>query len=337
MTGKLIRVDQVDIPPEYERKSSLIEDDALRRSIEAGGIQQPIIVFEKPNGRFALVDGFRRIEIARFSDIKTVPAVIDELPKDADPSTYQDRLRFILDEHRQDLLPSQRAALIKQLMAMFAMKQKDVASYLGVNAGSITNWLAVDNYAPEIVKAVDTGEINMHAARSFDGMKPEVQPRVFKSLRREFKTLPGGKLHKLVRSKFSPKSHPEFYMAPEKTAENANASAADAATMAALRAEQDLLPGLIEAALGEMPEQLKQIEAALAAHNNADAAVLAHSLKGTAKIFGATQMAEAAAALEKMADDGAIDQAPAGLARLVAECERLIAELKRERAQLPAS
>jgi len=219
MTGKLIRVDQVDIPAEYERKSSLVEDDALRRSIQAGGIQQPIVVFEKPNGRFALVDGFRRIEIARFSDIKTIPAVIDELPKDADPSAYQDRLRFILDEHRQDLLPSQRAALIKQLMAMFAMKQKDVAAYLGVNAGSITNWLAVDNYSPEIVKAVDTGEINMHAARSFDGIKPEIQPRIFKSLRREFKTLPGGKLHKLVRQKISPKSHPEFYIAPEKTAE----------------------------------------------------------------------------------------------------------------------
>ena len=88
MTGQLIRIDQVDIPTEYERKSSLIEDDALRRSIEAGGIQQPIVVFEKPNGRFALVDGFRRIEIARFLDVKTVPAVIDELPKDVDPSVY---------------------------------------------------------------------------------------------------------------------------------------------------------------------------------------------------------------------------------------------------------
>jgi ParB/RepB/Spo0J family partition protein len=219
MTGKLIRIDQVDIPLDYERKSSLIEDDALRRSIEAGGIQQPIIVFEKPNGRYALVDGFRRIEICKFLDVKTVPAVIDELPKDIAPEAYQDRLRFILDEHRQDLLPSQRSTLIKQLMSMFHMKQKDVASYLGVNAGSITNWLAVDNYAPEIVKAVDTGQINMHAARSFDGMKPEVQPRIFKSLRREFSTLAGGKLHKLIRTKFSPKSHPDFYLAPEKTAE----------------------------------------------------------------------------------------------------------------------
>jgi hypothetical protein len=128
-------------------------------------------------------------------------------------------LRFILDEHRQDLLPSQRARLIKQLMSMFSMNQKDVAAYLGVNAGSITNWLVVDNYAPEIVKAVDTGEINMHVARSFDGMVPEAQPKIFKMFRREFRTLSGGKLHKLVRSKFPPKSHPEYYIAPEKTAE----------------------------------------------------------------------------------------------------------------------
>jgi hypothetical protein len=27
ITGQLLRIDQIDLPPEYERKASLVEDD----------------------------------------------------------------------------------------------------------------------------------------------------------------------------------------------------------------------------------------------------------------------------------------------------------------------
>lgn len=219
LIGQLIRVDTVDIPPEYERPASLIEDDALRQSIENSGVQQPVVVFSKGDGRYGLIDGGRRIEIAKFLNLHTIPAVIDELPAGVDPREYQDRLRFVLDEHRQDLFPSQRAALIDQLKRMFNMTNRDVAAYLGVDPGSVTNWNSVLKYAEPIRKAIDTGEINLHAARSFDGLKPEAQLKVFKALRHEFQTMAGGKLHRLVRSKYSPTSHPELYTAPEKTKE----------------------------------------------------------------------------------------------------------------------
>jgi ParB/RepB/Spo0J family partition protein len=203
LTGKLIRVDQIDVPPEYEREESLIsEEDALYRSIEANGVLDHINVLALSNGRYGLIKGLRRIEISKALGLNTIPAVIDQLPTGVEPREYQDRLRFILDEHAQDLFPSQRAALIKQLMSMFSMRQKDVAEYLGVDPGSITLWLKIDNYAPQIVKLIDTGEINLHQARSFDDMKPESQPKVYRKLKREFQTLPGRKLHRLVRSKF---------------------------------------------------------------------------------------------------------------------------------------
>lgn len=204
LTGKLIRIDQIDVPPEYQREESLIsEDDATYRSIEKTGIQQPVSVLALPNGRYGLIKGGRRIAIANTLGLKTVPAVVDQLPRDADPKQYQNRLRFILDEHRQDLFPSQRAALIKQLMSLFGMQQKDVAEYLGVDPASITLWLKIENYAPEIVKLIDTGEISLNAARSFDGMKPEAQPKVYRSLRREFHSVPSRKLHAIVESKFA--------------------------------------------------------------------------------------------------------------------------------------
>jgi ParB/RepB/Spo0J family partition protein len=228
LTGQLLRVDSIDLPPEYERKASLVEDDALRQSIEKSGVQQSVIVMpagdqttEVSSQRYVIVKGGRRLSISEHLGLHSIPAVIVPRPEGDEEAVrgHRNRLRFILTQARQDLLPSQRASLIKQLMSMFGMKQKDVAAYLGVDAGSITNWLAIEKYESSIKRAIDTGEINLHAARSFDGMRPEAQPKVFKALKKEFETFAGKKLHRLVRSKFSPKSHPEFYVNPDKTSE----------------------------------------------------------------------------------------------------------------------
>jgi two-component system sensor histidine kinase/response regulator len=110
----------------------------------------------------------------------------------------------------------------------------------------------------------------------------------------------------------------------------------DPATMASLRAKPELFPGLIKTVLAEVPEQLEQIESALAEHNLANAAIAAHSLRGTAKIFGAARMANIAAEIEQAADKGVVEQAAAGLERLKQECERVACELEKEPTTAPA-
>jgi ParB-like chromosome segregation protein Spo0J len=206
--------------------------------------------------------------ISEHLGLKTIPAIIVPASHEAtqDKSSWRNRLRFILTQARQDLLPSQRASLIKQLMSMFGMKQKDVAAYLGVDAGSITNWLAIEKYEPSIVRLIDTQQINLHAARSFDGMRPEAQPKVFKALKREFESLAGKKLHRVVRTRFSPKSHPEFYVDPEKTSEKLSRKQAGRRSRRRpklTRDEKDVLSrdlSLLEVELESGKEELKQLE-----------------------------------------------------------------------------
>jgi ParB/RepB/Spo0J family partition protein len=217
MTVRPIRTDSIEVPAQYERETSLVEDEALRKSIEQSGIQQPLVVISRGPDQFTLIDGSRRLAIARDIELHTLPAVIDELPENADPAEYRDRLRFILDEHRQDLFPTQRAALIKQLMAMFGMKQKHVASYLGVDAGSITNWLAIDDYIEPIRRAVDTGEISLFHARAFDGMTETGQEKAWRAVRKRLPLLSGRQGRSLVRNEFNPKRFPDLYTNPEKS------------------------------------------------------------------------------------------------------------------------
>jgi ParB/RepB/Spo0J family partition protein len=208
----------IDVPPEYESKDALVEDDALRKSIEKSGVQQSIVVI--PDGdRFVVAKGARRVRISEIIGLKDIPALINEPPPGADVKAYRDRLRMILTQARQDLLPSQRCKMIKQLMKTFGMKQKDVAEYLGVDAGSITNWLSVDRYIPAVVKAIDTGEITMHSARAFDGMTRHGQRRVWQDERDVLRDMSGADAHKIIRSKYSPQKRPTFYIAPKKTLE----------------------------------------------------------------------------------------------------------------------
>jgi hypothetical protein len=72
ISGQLLRVDNIDLPTEYERKASLVEDDALRQSIEKSGVQQSVIVMLAENGRFtilAMLSSEIREEFDRFAEV----------------------------------------------------------------------------------------------------------------------------------------------------------------------------------------------------------------------------------------------------------------------------
>src|SRR5437763_1663671 len=187
--AELLNTSSIEVPEKYRRRSDRVEDDKLRLSIERTGIQQPLVVSQIGEGRYVLIDGCRRLEVAKYLKIPSVPCVIDEPPDGVPAEDYRDRIRFILDEHRQDLFPSQRAALIKTLMKNFKMNRKQVGEYLGVNATTIANWLIVDSYISEVAQAIDAGEITQHAARVFAGMTPKGQKHVWETHKEDIKRL----------------------------------------------------------------------------------------------------------------------------------------------------
>lgn len=214
MKAATLSLETIDVPEDVERPADRVADDQLLRSIEAGGIQQPLVVIPGKGRKFLLIDGLRRLRAARALKLKTVPAVIDAPPSGLDAGEYRRKLRFILDEHRQDLLPSQKAELIETLKKMFSMNHKQVSAYLGIDQDSVTNWLAVKHYIPPVVQALDEGHLTMQAARTFDGMTPEGQAKIWKAHSAEL--LKGGaKLHKKFRAQYPPTEHPSLYRDPE--------------------------------------------------------------------------------------------------------------------------
>lgn len=89
-----------------------------------------------------------------------------------------------------------------------------------------------------------------------------------------------------------------------------------------------MLGELAQLFLQEAPTLLARINAAVAASDAAALRHAAHTLKGSAAVFGATATADIARHLEQRARDGALDGAAPDAARLVLETNRLLTSLR---------
>ncbi len=121
--------------------------------------------------------------------------------------------------HRQDLLPSQKCALVEELKARFKMQNKQVAAYLGVDQDTITNWLAIRNYIPEVAQAVDSERLTMVAARVFDGLSTKGQEIIWKRHEKDLTGSGKNGVHKRLRALYPPADHPTYYRQPGLVAE----------------------------------------------------------------------------------------------------------------------
>lgn len=269
MKAEVLTVQKIVIPDYVRRDPDKVGDDLLRKSIEHGGVQQPLVVV-KERGTPILVDGLRRIRQCNALGVAKATAVIDVVPKGQTTEEYIRKIRFVLDEHRQDLLPSQKAELIETLQRMFGMKKVQVAAYLGVDPDSITNWLAVKKYVPEVVTALDSGALTMQAARAFDGMTEEGQKKVFQ---RHGERLMdgGGKLHREIRAQYPPEKFPKMYRDPQLIASRLARTSGKRKAKARVQIPADekklLLNSLEmkEAELREGQQELKELKAEIAA------------------------------------------------------------------------
>lgn len=214
MNALNLPADDITVPEYVERSIDRVNDDLLRKSIERGGIQQPLVVVNE-DGRYLLVDGLRRLRVARVLKLPKVPVVVDSVHAGVELQDYIERIRFILDNARQDPLPSQKAQLLDQLkQPPFNFTHKQIAAYVGIAPDSVTNWLAVGNYIEPVKEAVDFGHISLKAARVFDGLTDAGQQFMWKNHRKELETEAGGALHERLRALYPPAVHQDFYRQP---------------------------------------------------------------------------------------------------------------------------
>ncbi len=218
--GSMIDVELLKVRESYGSAPRKVDDDILRNSIALTGIQQPLIVarLSEGNGEYFVIDGVRRLRVAQDLGLEKVPCVVDSVPSDSEGRLeYGNRIRFILDEHRQDLLPTQRAELIERLKQSFKMTGKGVAAFLGVTPGTISNWTIVNHLISEVKNAVNSERISIHAARAFGGVTEAGQRKIWEEHQVEIEQMSADRLHRFLRETYPPDTYGEMYKCADAT------------------------------------------------------------------------------------------------------------------------
>ena len=155
-------ITMLDRNPEQARKT--FDEETLKEmsnSMKLYGVLQPLLVTKLPNGRYQIVAGERRYRAAMKANLKTVPAIIKDLPVEEIKA-----ISLIENIQREDLNAIEAAEGIKELMTNHGLTQEAVADRIGKSRPYVTNLLRLLTLPEEVLEMVKSGKISSGHARA---------------------------------------------------------------------------------------------------------------------------------------------------------------------------
>jgi ParB family chromosome partitioning protein len=151
-----VPVDLIDPNPRQPRRvfdqATLAE---LSISISERGVLQPIVISQRPGGRYELVAGERRLRAAKLAGLPSIPAMV----RDADD---WERLDLALAENmaREDLNPVEAARACAMLVDDLGMTKRDVARRVGRSRVAISNLIRLLELPEETLEMIERAELS---------------------------------------------------------------------------------------------------------------------------------------------------------------------------------
>jgi len=160
LTFDYLPLDKIDISLSNARKTNLEEGiDELAKSIKKIGIQQPVVVFKKKDGRFELIIGQRRYLASKKLGLKEIPALITSAKNETDATLVS----FSENIHRLDLEYRDKMQVAIVLLNNLGSVKK-VADHLGLSHQTVRNYLGYAGVEDDIKKMVDEGKLSAGTA-----------------------------------------------------------------------------------------------------------------------------------------------------------------------------
>jgi len=160
---------RVDIPPESLRE--------LVESVKRHGVVEPVLLRPRPDGRYELVAGQRRLLAARQAGLKSLPAVVR-------PLDDRDVLMLSLVENlqREDLNPVDEARAFQALSAEFGLTHEQIAAGVGRGRSYVTNSLRLLTLERAALKEVAAGRLSRGQALALLALAPERRAEVLQRI-----------------------------------------------------------------------------------------------------------------------------------------------------------
>ena len=172
------------------------EMDQLVWSILTQGLLTPLVVRPLPNGEYEVISGHRRLHACKKAGIKTVPALIYAIDRDAAAIALVDS-----NLHRESILPSEKAFAYKMKMDALSRQGKrtdltlsqnatklDTAAEIGKVQGEsrdmVYRCIRLTHLIPELLQKVDEGKIAFTPAVHLSYLSPAEQEWVLDEMER---------------------------------------------------------------------------------------------------------------------------------------------------------
>ena len=163
------------------------EMDQLTWSILTQGLLTPLVVRPLDNGEYEVISGHRRLHACKKAGIKTVPALIYAIDRDAAAIALVDT-----NLHRESILPSEKAFAYKMKMDALSRQGKrtdltlsqnatklDTAAEIGKVQGEsrdmVYRCIRLTHLIPELLQKVDEGKIAFTPAVHLSYLSPAEQ------------------------------------------------------------------------------------------------------------------------------------------------------------------
>lgn len=143
---------------------------ALADSIRTSGLLQPIVVRDAGGSVYELIAGERRWRAAQLAGLTRIPVVVRE-------ATNEQMLELALVENifREDLNAIDRALAYRRYRDEFGLTAEEVASRLGEDRTTVTNYLRLLELPSEVKDLVAEGKLSMGNARCLLALKSSDQ------------------------------------------------------------------------------------------------------------------------------------------------------------------
>lgn len=135
--GRLVPIEEIETNPDQPRRS-VGDLEELKKSIEARGVLEPILVRPMDSGRFRIIAGERRFRAALEAGLAEVPCIEMEVP---DNEVLE--IALIENLHRRDLHPFEEASGYASLSEKHGYTQQRIASSVGKSRVSITETMSL--------------------------------------------------------------------------------------------------------------------------------------------------------------------------------------------------
>ena len=145
----------------------------LAESIKLHDIIQPLTVTKLANGKYKLIAGERRWRAAKLAQLKEVPVYVREV-------NDQQLLELALLENlqRENLNAIEIGLSYQRLMDECNLTHEQVASRMGMDRSTVSNYVRMLKLPPDIVLAVRAGSLSMGHARALINVG-EVEKQLF--------------------------------------------------------------------------------------------------------------------------------------------------------------